>query len=247
MGEVSVAIITRNEVLNIRRCLESLKWASEIVMVDQFSEDGTVEAAASYGARIVQEPWHGFAAQKNIAVDHATKPWVLCIDADERVTEELRCEIEQVLERDGPADGYFIARKNYFCGRWIRYGGWYPDYSMRLFRKGLGRFETRAVHEKVVVKGKVGYLKHPFEHFTYTSVGDYLLRMERYSGLAAGEMRRSEKRARWTDLVFRPLFTFAKMYGLKLGFLDGRAGFFLAVSYAYYTFLKYYRLESDSP
>jgi glycosyltransferase involved in cell wall biosynthesis len=245
MAEVSVAIITRNEVLNIRRCLDSLKWASEIVIVDQFSEDGTAEAAASYGACVVQEPWHGFAAQKNIAVDHATKPWILSIDADERVTDELRREIESVVDRDGPEDGFLIARKNYFCGRWIRHGGWYPDYSLRLFRKGSGRFEARAVHEKVVVKGKVGYLEHPFEHFTYVSVADYLLRMERYSRLAAGEMRRSGKKAVWIDLVFRPLFTFVKMYGIKLGFLDGRAGFFLAVSYSYYTFLKYYRLESD--
>jgi hypothetical protein len=116
---------------------------------------------------------------------------------------------------------------------------------MRLFRKGVGRFEERAVHEKVVVKGKVGYLKQPLEHYTYVSVGDYLHRMERYSGLAAHELTRAGRSARWIDLLFRPFFTFLKMYGLKLGFLDGRAGFFLAVSYAYYTFLKYYRLKSD--
>ena len=200
---------------------------------------------SSFGARVIQEPWHGFAGQKNIAVDAASKSWILSIDADERVTEPLRDEICRVLERDGPEDGYFIARKNHFFGRWLRHGGWYPDYSMRLFRRGLGRFEERAVHEKIVVKGKVGYLRQPFEHFTYVSVEDYLQRMGRYSGLAAGEMARQGKRAGWNDLLLRPFFTFLKMYGLKLGFLDGRPGFFLAVSYAYYTFLKYYRLRPD--
>ncbi len=245
MADLSVAIITRNEAANIQGCLESLAWAREIVVVDQFSEDGTPEAAASCGATVFQETWHGFAKQKNIAVDRTTGPWVLSIDADERVTDSLRVEIETILGVDGPEDGYFIARKNHFCGQWIRYGGWYPDYSLRLFRRDKGRFEERAVHEKVVVQGKVGYLKHPLEHFTYASVSDYLRRMERYSGLAAHEMTRTGRRSRWHHLVLRPLFTFFKMYGLKLGFLDGRAGFFLAVSYAYYTFLKYYRLDSD--
>ncbi len=245
MVDLSVTIITRNEAPNIRRCLDSLRWAAEIVVVDQFSEDGTQEAAASCGARVFQEPWHGFAKQKNIAVDRTTGPWVLSIDADERVTDSLRMEIEAVLERDGPEDGYFIARKNYFCGQWIRHGGWYPDYSLRLFRREKGRFEERAVHEKVVVRGGVGYLTHPLEHFTYASVSDYLRRMDRYSGLAAREMACGGRQVRWHHLVLRPFFTFLKMYGLRLGFLDGRAGFFLAISYAYYTFLKYYRMESD--
>jgi glycosyltransferase involved in cell wall biosynthesis len=245
MADLSVAVITHNEAANIRGCLESVAWAGEIVVVDQFSEDGTPEVAASCGARVFQETWRGFAEQKNIALDRTTRPWVLSVDADERVTDALRREIEAVLERDGPEDGYFIARRNYFCGQWIRYGGWYPDYSLRLFRREKGRFEERAVHEKVVVQGKVGYLKHPLEHFTYASVSDYLQRMERYSGLAAREMARGGRQPRRHHLILRPLFTFLKMYGLKLGFLDGRAGFFLAISYAYYTFLKYYRLESD--
>ncbi len=245
MVDVSVAIITRNEAGNIRRCLESLTWAGEIVVVDQFSEDGTPEMAASCGARVFQEPWHGFARQKTIAVDRTTRPWVLIVDADERVTDSLRMEIEATVRVDGPEDGFFIARRNYFCGQWIRYGGWYPDYSLRLFRREKGRFEERAVHEKVVVQGSAGYLKHPLEHFTYVSVSDYLRRMERYSGLAAHEMARQGRQPRWHHLALRPLFTFIKMYGLKLGFMDGRAGFFLAISYAYYTFLKYYRLGSD--
>lgn len=245
MVGLSAAIITRNEAHNIGRCLDSLSWVPEVVVLDQFSEDGTADMAASRGARVFQEEWRGFAAQKNLAVDRTTGRWVLSIDADECVTEPLRAEIEAVLEGDGPEDGYFIPRRNYFCGRWIRYGGWYPDYSLRLFRKGKGRFEDRAVHEKVVVDGATGYLKAPLEHFTYVSVSDYLQRMDRYSSLAARELARAGRKARWHQWLVRPLFTFLKMYALKLGFLDGRAGFFLAVSYAYYTFLKYYRLGSD--
>lgn len=238
---ISATIITRNESANIRECLESLQWVSEILVVDQFSEDGTAEIARSLGARVFQETWHGFSRQKNIAIEKAQGPWILSLDADERLTPALQREIEAILEADGPEDGYHVARRNYFCGRWIRYGGWYPDYSLRLFRKSAGRFAERNVHERVVVQGKTRYLKHPMEHFTYASVGDYLSRMERYSGLAASEVLSAGKQPGWSSMLFRPLFTFLKMYGLKRGFLDGREGFFLAVSYAYYTFLKYYR------
>jgi len=245
MVELTATVITRNEAHNIGRCLDSLMWVSEVIVLDQFSEDGTAQIAASRGAKVFQEKWHGFAAQKNLAVDRATHSWVLSIDADERVTQPLRAEIEDVLESDEPRDGYYIPRRNYFCGRWIRHGGWYPDYSLRLFRREKGRFEDRAVHEKVVVDGGTGYLREPLEHFTYVSVSDYLQRMERYSGLAARELALAGRGFRWRHMVLRPFFTFLKMYGLKLGFLDGRAGFFLAVSYAYYTFLKYYRLGSD--
>jgi glycosyltransferase involved in cell wall biosynthesis len=241
MQNVSATIITRNELANIRECLRSLQWVSEILVVDQFSEDGTAEIARSLGARVFQEAWHGFSGQKNLAIEKAQGPWILSLDADERVTPALRREIEAILEADGPEDGYHVARRNYFCGRWIRHGGWYPDHSLRLFRKDAGRFAPRSVHERVVLEGKTGYLKHPMEHFTYASVGDYLNRMERYSRLAADEVLSSGRKPGWTSMLFRPLFTFLKMYGLKRGFLDGREGFFLAVSYAYYTFLKYYR------
>jgi glycosyltransferase involved in cell wall biosynthesis len=241
MQNVSATVITRNESANIRECLQSLQWVSEILVVDQFSEDGTAEVARSLGARVVQEEWHGFSGQKNLAIDEAQGPWILSLDADERVTPDLQREIEAILEANGPEDGYHVARRNYFCGQWIRHGGWYPDYSLRLFRKDAGRFALRSVHERVVLQGRTGYLKHPMEHFTYASVGDYLNRMERYSRLAADEVLSGGRKPGWASMLFRPFFTFLKMYGLKRGFLDGREGFFLAVSYAYYTFLKYYR------
>jgi glycosyltransferase involved in cell wall biosynthesis len=246
MTSVSVTIITKNEAGNIRSCLESVRWASEIVIVDQFSEDGTAEISEKLGARVFQEPWQGFARQKNSAIDKARGPWILSLDADERVPPPLRGEIEKVLARDDALDGYAIARKNFFCGKWIRHGGWYPDYNLRLFRRNAGRFQERTVHEKVVVRGPVGSLRHPLEHYTYKSVADYLHRLERYSRLAAAELASQGRRPRGYSLILRPLFTFFKMYALKGGFLDGRAGLFLAVSYGYYTFLKYYRISEMS-
>lgn len=247
MNNLSVTIITRNEAANIEACLESVQWVAEIIVVDQFSEDGTAAIAERLGARVFQEPWHGFGRQKNIAIEKARGPWILSLDADERVTPPLRREIEEVLGRHDPFAGHLIARKNFFCGRWIRHGGWYPDYNLRLFRKETGRFQERPVHEKLVVTGPVARLKNPMEHYTYSSVADYLERLERYSRLGARELAAGTGKAGWTALAFRPLFTFARMYLLKRGFLDGREGFLLAWSYAYYTLLKYYRVhEEDS-
>jgi glycosyltransferase involved in cell wall biosynthesis len=238
---LSVAIITKNEARNIQDCLKSVSWAEDIVVVDQFSADGTADLATRLGARVFQEPWKGFASQKNCAIEKTSGSWVLSLDADERITPALRDEIRAVISGQDTSDGYYIPRKNFFCGQWIRHGGWYPDYNLRLFKKSAGRFEERAVHEKMVVNGRTGYLKHPMEHQTYSSVADYLERMERYSRLAAREIPGKGPWSRWHTLTLRPPLTFLSMYLLQRGFLDGTKGFFLAVSYAYYTFLKYYR------
>lgn len=244
---LSVTIITRNEAANIEACMKSVQSASEIIVVDQLSTDGTADIARSLGAQVYEEEWKGYAGQKNSALDKARGPWILSLDADERVTPSLWREIEQTVSREGDRAGYCIKRKNFFCGKWIRHSGWYPDYTLRLFRKDSGRFQERTVHERVVVKGKTGYLKHPLEHYTYRSVAAYLARMERYSRLAAREMHTNGKKPpTWLTLVFRPLFTFFKMYALKRGFMDGMPGLFLAVSYSYYTFLKYYRLNEEN-
>jgi len=240
---LSVTVITKNEAGNIEDCLRSVAWAQEIVVLDQFSTDGTAEAAERLGARVYQEPWKGFARQKNSALEKTTGDWVLSLDADERITLPLKEEIEETVGGKDACSGYFIARKNFFSGRWVRHGGWYPDYCLRLFKKGAGRFEDRAVHEKVVVKGATGYLRNPLEHYTYRSVADYLIRMERYSRLAALEIQGAKRPALWSALTLRPAFTFFNMYLLRGGFLDGKKGLFLAASYAYYTFLKYYRFS----
>lgn len=245
MEDLSATIITWNEASNIRECLESVAWADQIVVIDQFSEDGTADIARDFGAQVFQEPWHGFAQQKNMGIERAKGPWILSLDADERVSQALREEISSVLSQSGDTRGYFVSRRNHFCGKWIRHGGWFPDYNLRLFRKDAGRFKDREVHERVVVEGRTERLKSSLDHYTYRSVSDYLARMDRYSRLAAREIRRRGTPFSWTSCTVRPPFTFLKMYVLKHGFMDGREGLFLATSYAYYTFLKYWRVLED--
>lgn len=246
MEDVSVTIITKNEEDNIVHCLESTKWASEVIVVDHFSEDRTVEISSRHGALVFRERWRGYGRQKNSAIEKAKGPWVLSIDADERVTSALRDEILATVGDRPKCNGYFISRKNFFCGQLVKHGGWAPDYNLRLFRKECGRFEERQIHEKAVVQGRVGFLTQAIEHHTYKSVGDYLKRLNLYSMLAAEDMVGSGKRARWHQPLLRPAYTFVKMYILRAGFLDGMVGLFLAVSYAYYTFLKYMRLREKT-
>jgi len=243
MKKISVAVITKNEEQNLRDCLESVRWADEVVVVDSGSTDGTLQICQEFKARVYVEDWKGFSRQKNSAVEKTRNEWVLSLDADERVSPELRREIESTLGRNPLCDGYFIARKNFFQSRWIKHCGWYPDYNLRLFRKERGRFRERAVHERVELQGKVGYLKNPLEHKTYRSVGDFLARMDRYSTLAAREMLNEGRQYHLFDAFFRPPFTFLQMYFIRAGFLEGYLGFLLSVLYSFYTFAKYSKLK----
>jgi len=243
MEKITVAIITKDEERNIRDCLESVKWADEIVVVDNGSTDRTLSICREYGARIFEEEWKGYSGQKNSAIEKAGNEWVLNLDADERVSPELRQEMQKRLEENRGVDGYWIPRKNFFLGQWIRYCGWYPDLNLRLFRKSRGRFGERAVHERVELQGKTSTLTQPLVHETYHSLSDFLTRMDRYSSLAAGEMLREGRKFRWIDPVLRPPFTFLQMYVLRAGFLEGYLGFILSVLYSYYTFAKYIKLR----
>ncbi len=168
---------------------------------------------------------------------------MLSLDADERIPPDLREEIGDVLQENPPIDGYWIARKNYFLGRWIRYCGWYPDRNLRLFRKGRGRFTERAVHERIEVLGKTATLNQPLIHETYRSLSEFFVRSDRYSSLAAGEMKRQGRKCGWWDFLFRPPVTFLQMYLLRAGFMEGYWGFLLSVLYSYYTFAKYAKLK----
>jgi glycosyltransferase involved in cell wall biosynthesis len=243
MEKVSVAIITKNEEPNIQDCLRSVNWADEIVVVDNGSTDETRRICQDFRARVYLEEWKGFSRQKNSAIGKTRNEWVLSLDADERVSAELREEIEKTLTGEPSCAGYFIARKNFFLGRWIRYCGWYPDFNLRLFRKGRGCFLERAVHERVEVDGPVGYLKHPLHHETYRSLRDFLVRMDSYSTLAAQEMQGEGRRCRLSDLLLRPPFTFLQLYLLRGGFLERYPGFLLSVLYSFYTFAKYSKLR----
>lgn len=241
---LSIAIITYNEEENIKDALESVKWADEIVVVDSFSTDRTVEICREYTDKVFSFEWQGFSEQKNKAVSLTTHQWVLVLDADERVTEGLKKETISIISKPHfeLADGYYIPRKNYFSGRWIRHGGWWPDYTLRLFKKEKGFFEKREVHEALKVNGKTGYLKNPLEHYTYKNIKDYLKRTDRYSTLAALELFKNGRGANVIDITIRPFAAFFKMLFLRLGILDGIYGIIIASLYSFYTFSKYSKL-----
>ncbi len=239
MIPVSVVIVTKDEQENIEDALRSAEGAQEIVVVDSFSTDRTVDICRRYTDRVFQHAWEGYARQKQRGVDHAQGPWVLILDADERITPELRDEIAGAVQR-GDHDGFAMPRKNYFLGRWIRHSGWWPDSTLRLFRKDRGGLEEREVHEKVIVRGRVGQLKAPLEHYTYETIADYLRKMDVYSSLAAKEIGRRGRPGAFS-LVVKPFITFFRMYVFRRGYLDGMHGLVLALLYSYYTFLKYAR------
>jgi glycosyltransferase involved in cell wall biosynthesis len=238
MPRLSVVVITLNEEDRLRETLARVAWADEIVVVDAGSEDKTVALAREFTDHVLIHPWQGFAAQKNVGIAHATGDWILSLDADEHVEPALREEITAVLQAPDARDGYRIARRNIMWRRWIRHGRLYPDWQLRLFRRGRGRFVERAVHESVQVDGTIGRLAAPLLHHSYRDVSDFLRRADRYSTLAAEEWTRAGHPFRATQLVTAPLGRFLSMYVVHRGFLDGWRGFLLAVLYAYYVFIR---------
>jgi glycosyltransferase involved in cell wall biosynthesis len=241
--KISATIITLNEENNIRECLESVKWVDEIIVSDSGSTDKTVHICEGFGARVYIDEWMGFGAQKNLVAGRARNDWVLNIDADERVTPELKDEIT-ALAKDR-FDGYYIPRKNYFGEIWIRRCGWWPDHNLRLYKRSAGAFSEKRVHEAVAIDGPKGYFKNPLIHRTYRDVEDYLRRMERYSTLAAEQMLAEGRGPRSLDGL-RPYLTFLKMFVLKQGFLDGSTGLMLSRLYMRYTAEKYSKLRKMS-
>ena len=267
---LSVVIITLNEEANLGRTLESVKplvadGKGEIIVVDSGSTDRTLEIAKSFGAKVFVEEWKGYAAQKNSAIDKATGDWILSLDADEEVDSELieaaGCHDEKALPGIGSREwcltmgqagqgqeflegrpvGFVIRRKNYFMGRWIRHGGFWPDPKVRLFRRGSGRFEDRAVHEDVRVDGPTKLIQcGSLVHHSYPTLSDYIDHMNRYSSLGA-EMVASQGNVRFSiiNIVLRPLATFVYNYFFRLGFLDGREGLLLHLYHAVYVSWKY--------
>ena len=244
---LSVVIITFNEEHNLPRTLASVKWADEIIVVDSQSTDRTVEIANSFGAKVFVEPWKGFAAQKNSALDKASRDWILSLDADEEVSPELKLELENVIGDQTPNEGYYIPRRNLFLKRWIRHGGFYPDAKLRLFRRGAARFEERLVHEDAQLTGKTAALTNPLLHHAYPSLSAYIEHMNRDSSLGA-EMTVAKGRRGFSllNIVLRPIFTFLYNYIFRLGFLDGREGLLLHLYHSVYvsgTYAKAWELS----
>ena len=240
---LSVTIIALNQEANIEPCLSSVSFADEIVVVDTASTDRTVELARAAGARVLITAWQGFARTKNVALDQAKGDWIFSLDTDERVPAALQEEILAVVRGDGPVDGYRVPRKNYFGGRWIRRLGWYPDYTLRLFRRGRGRFRDREVHEEVGVAGPVGVLQTPLDHYSYQDIQEYAARQDRYARLAAREMAKRGRRSWPGERAWRPFFTFLSLYFLKQGILEGLLGIKLALQGSRYNYLKYHYLR----
>ncbi len=238
---LSVVIITLNEEPNLARTLASVAWADEIVVVDSGSTDRTRDIAESFHARFFVEPWKGFAAQKNSALQKASGDWILSLDADEEVEPALAEEIRKTLAGNPSAGGFWIPRKNFFLDRWIRHGGFYPDPKLRLFRRGAGLFEDRRVHEDLRLEGSTAKLTNNLLHHAYPTLTGYLEHMNRYSSLGAEMVSVESRRAGFSfiDIVIRPRLTFFYNYFLRAGFLDGREGLLLHLYHANYVSWKY--------
>ncbi|MCX5859339.1 MAG: glycosyltransferase family 2 protein [Proteobacteria bacterium] len=242
MEGLSVIIITLNEEKNLPDCLASAAFADEIVVVDSGSTDLTRELAEKHGARVIRQDWLGYGKQKAFALTQARKPWVLSLDADERVSPGLAAEIQKILGGEAGPDGFYARRQNYFLGRMMRHGGWERDWVMRLFRKEKGSFTLSPVHEKIEMEGKTGRLENPLLHYTFATLDDCFLKMDRYAALSAADLASRGKKARWHNLLFNPVFRFFRMYVLERGFLDGYHGLVLAGLYSLYVFNRYARL-----
>lgn len=240
-SRLSVAIITLNEERNLAECLASVAFADEIVVVDGGSRDRTCDIAHAAGARVIEDlDWQGFGVQKNRAIDACSGDWILSIDADERVPQNLRDEIQKVLN-DSAFDVYEIPRSSYYCGRFMRHSGWWPDYVRRLFRRGTARFSPAPVHESLQTDRSVGRMTAPLEHWSFRTMEDVLDKVNRYSSLSAPVVLERGDRPTLFTAISHGAAAFFRTYFLRRGFLDGSHGFMLAVSNAegsYYRYVK---------
>jgi len=238
MPTLSSITITGNEAANIADCIDSLKFCDERIVVDGGSKDDTVAIAEKHGATVYHHPWTNHGRQKNIALSHATGDWVLLLDADERVSPALAAEIRKAME-DTDAAGFEMPRLSFFCGRWMRHSGWYPDYVLRLFRRERGLFSDHLVHTHVICDGKVKRLVTPLTHFAVRQIQDSIAKMDSYSTAGAAEIVATGKALKFSSGISHGVWAFMRCYFLQLGFLDGREGFLLAVLNAEGTYYKY--------
>ena len=242
MPLISATIITHNEAGNIARVIRSLDCADEIVVADSGSTDDTIKIASELGARVISHPWEGFAAQKNFASSQTTHDWILSLDADEELNDEARAVIREWKETNPSAAAYRFVRRARYLGRWILHSGWYPDWKVRLFDRKRARWQGEYVHESVMADGPIETMNGEILHYTCDSLADHRKRIEFYTDLAAREMLdRGERGSLWRGF-FLPPWTFVNTYFLRLGVLDGSAGFLIAWMAARYVRRKYQKL-----
>lgn len=239
---LSVIIIACNEAHAIRACLESVAWADEIIVVDSGSTDDTVAICREFTPHVYSHDWPGFGTQKNRALNYATSDWVLSLDADERITPELRKELQDAMAAPGSSAAFRMPRLSSYCGRFMHHSGWWPDYVTRLFRRGSACFSDDLVHERLLVTGATGTLKSPLLHDTYRDLEEVLNKVNSYSTAGARMQYQKGRKAGLSTAIAHGLWAFVRTYFLRRGFLDGREGFMLAVSNAEVTYYRYLKL-----
>lgn len=245
---LSVVIIAGAVEHEIRDCLESVKWADEIIVVNSQSKDRTAEIAREYTDKVFFRNWDGFSKQKQFALEQAKNEWILSLDSDERVSPELRTEIQTILTNGSAYDGYYIPRRNYFLGHWVKHCGWYPGYQLRFFRKSKARMNERLVHEAFLVEGPVGYLKNDIIHQTHPTIRITLEKINTYSSLKAEE-KASRRPVTFLDLLLQPPMAFLHFFFLKQGFRDGVYGLMVSMIHALtvaLTYLKIWEMQNVS-
>ena len=242
--QISAVLITFNEEKRLEPALKSVQGlVSEIIVVDSQSTDDTVRIAGRYTEHVYERNWTNFADQKNFANAKASHPWILSLDADERLSPALRAELLALLPEDPGAAAFSMPRRVYYLGKWIRHSGWYPDRKLRLFRKDRARWEGEFVHEKLAVAGEVLRLRGDIHHLTYRSIAEHLARINQFSDLGAQKLYAAKKKCRWHHLAILPVSRFLKSYILKGGFLDGFAGLVISVFNGYAIFVRYAKLR----
>ena len=239
---LAVVVLARDEEENIQDCLESVSWADKLcVLVDPRSTDRTMELALQAGAEVQQRKFVNFADQRSAALDLFEADWIFFVDADERGTPELGPEVRRVIQKES-AVGWWVPRRNYIWGRWIRHAGWYPDYQLRLLKRGFARYDPeREVHEVVILDGPDGHLQNPLIHYNYTTVRQFLHRQDFYADYEASVLVKQGIRPRPHNLVLQPLREFCRRYLTLQGYKDGGHGLLLSLLMAYYTFVAYWR------
>ena len=241
--KITAAIITFNEEKNICRCLESVRWMDELIVVDSFSTDRTVELARQYTDKVLQRAWPGHVLQKQFALEQATGDWIISLDADEELSAAAAAEMLSALADAPPeVNGYSFPRQSFYLGRWIRHGGWYPDRKVRLVRRGHARWGGQDPHDKLVADGQTRDLQGNIIHYVYSDIAHQLRTVDSFSGITARLWLEKGKPAGLAAMLCKPVFKFFGTYVWKLGMLDGMPGLIISVISAYYVFLKYAKL-----
>ena len=242
MNSISAIIITKNEEHSIRKCLTSISWADEIIVIDSGSKDHTLKICREFGAKIFTKSWRGFGFQKNEALRHAKFKWVLSIDADEIITSKLKKEIILIAGSDNTAEAYSIPRQSFYCGNLIKFSGWQSDFVVRFFQKKFCKFSNDLVHERVIVNGTTLKIKSYMLHNAFENFEEVVKKMNVYSSLVALMLHKNNKKSSLKKALFHAFWSFFKTYFIKLGFLDGRSGLMLAISNAEGTYYRYIKL-----